>query len=373
MAKRGHGDGSIYQRKDKRWVGCLVLEDHTRKYLYGKTRKEVQEKLRTAIAEQQQGILATGPQQTLAAYLHQWLETVHKHTIRIITYQHYESLIRNHVVPTIGHITLQKLTAQHVQSLYNDKINDNLAPRTVAMMHAILHSALDNAVRWSLVSRNVTDLVSIPRVTRRHEVKVLNPTEAKRLIEAADGHRLKFLLILAITTGMRRGELLALRWSDIDFDQHILQVQRTVNRLGKYGFVENPPKTKSGRRRIVLSSVAIDALRGQQKMQDDARALAGDQWEEHGLVFANIYGRFMDPNRVGELFHGLLKKAGLPAMRFHDLRHSAATILLTLGVHPKVVQELLGHSTIVMTMDTYSHLLPSMQQDAMDKMDDALE
>jgi len=372
MAKpkqRGHGEGSLFQRKDGRWVAQITLEDGRRKPLYGKTRKEVHEKLQKALYEQKQGTLLIGPQQTIKQYLEHWLEDVHRPTIRISTYVRYRDLLTKHILPSLGFIQLQKLTPQHVQALYARKLKEGLSARSVRFLHAVLHKALDNAVRTNLITRNVCNAVTPPRLTK-YEIQPLSEEQARLLLDVARGHRLEALLTLAITTGMRRGELLALRWQDINFDKKSLHILRTVNRLVGYGFVETEPKTSKSRRKIILPDFVIDMLKQHRAHQLEERLKAGAQWQDHDLVFCNTHGGFLQSDRLREMLQKLLKEAGLPSIRFHDLRHSAATILLSMGVHPKVVQELLGHSAISMTMDTYSHVLPSMHQEAMEKMDD---
>ncbi len=369
MGHRGHGEGSVYKRKDGRWVASITLEHRKRKYFYGDTRREVQEKLKIALHEQQQGTLATGPQQLFRAYIEQWLEEVYKPSVKLLSYQQYRSAVKNHLIPGLGHLPIQKITAAKIQAFYAEKLNNGLAPRTITFIHAVLHSALENAVKWGLVSRNVAKLVSLPR-TQRYEAKTLTAEEAKKLIETAQESRIEVLLVVAVTTGMRRGELLALHWDDVDFEQGVVYVHRTVNRVTGHGFKETEPKTKSSRRRIVLPDIAVEALKEHRLHQDQIRVKAGEKWYEQGIIFCNRHGRFLNPERVVALFHRLLADAGLPDMRFHDLRHSAATILLVAGVHPKVVQERMGHSSIAMTMDIYSHVLPSMQQEVADKIDD---
>jgi len=345
------------------------VEGHKRKTLYGKTRKEVQEKLRVALHEQKQGMLATGPQQTLKQYLEQWLEEVHRPTLRLSSYDRYRSLLNNHILPSLGHIQVNKLTVQQVQALYARKVNEGLSAKTIQNIHGLLHKALDNAVKWGLVSRNVCSVVSTPRLIR-HEIHPLTKEQAQLLLEKAHGQGLEAILSLALVTGMRRGELLALRWQDIDFEAMSLHVSRTVNHLGSYGYVENEPKTARSRRKIMVPQFVIEVLHEHKARQAEARLKAGSKWKEQDLVFPNTSGGFIYPDVLLNQFRKLLKNAGLPHMRFHDLRHSAATILLSMGVHVKVVQELLGHSAITMTMDVYSHVLPSMQQEAMGKLND---
>jgi integrase len=368
---RGHHEGSIYRREsDGRWVGSISLENGGRKYIYGKTRKEVYDKLQKALQEQQQGTLPTGPKQTLKQYLEYWLEEVHKPTIRLSSYVKYRRLIYIHILPELGHVQIQKLTPQQVQALYKKKGEEGLSPKMINSIHGVLHKALDNAVRWHLVSSNVCDLLSPPRVVTQ-EIQPLTPDQARRLIEAARGHRLEAVLMLAITTGLRRGELLALRWQDIDFEGQSLQVRRTVDFFaGHGGYVETEPKTAKGRRKITLPPFVIDVLKQHRVEQLELRLKACTAWEEHDLVFTGLHGNYLNPRYILKMFAQLLQEASLPHLRFHDLRHSAATLLLGMGVHPKVVQEILGHSTISMTMDTYSHVLPSMQKEAMEKWGD---
>jgi integrase len=374
MAKhkqRGHGEGSIYQRKDGRWVASLPVDagSRKRKYLYGKSRKEAHEKLHKALQEQKQGLLITGPQQTVRQFLEYWLEEVHRPRLRKSTYAEYRRTLDKVLFPALGHVQLQKLTAEQVQALYTRKLKEGLASKSVRNIHSVLHTALNYAVRTNRVARNVCDSVS-PPISPRHEIQPLTDEQAHKLLEAAQGHRLEALLVLALTTGMRRGELLGLRWRDIDFEKRSLQVRRTVTYLAKYGFVEGESKTLKSRRKIVLPYFVVNVLKQHRAMQLEARFNAGAVWVDHDLVFCNWHGGFLAPMILFKKFTALLKDAGLPYVRFHDLRHSAATILLSMGVHPKVVQEILGHSQISITMDTYSHVLPSMQEGAMDNWDE---
>lgn len=224
-------------------------------------------------------------------------------------------------------------------------------------------------MRDGLVSRNVVSLVKAPRIERR-EAQTLTVDQAKRLLEAAHGTPLDGLLEVALTTGMRRGEMLALRWNDVDLERGTAFVRRTLNKIARYGVIENEAKTKASRRRIELSSVVVEALKRRRTQQEQIRLAAVDGWQDQDLVFCDEKGCPFVPNTLLSRYRKLLKQIGLPRMRFHDLRHSAATILLAAGVHPKKVQELLGHSSIRITMDLYSHVVSSMQQDVADKMDD---
>lgn len=377
MTKRGHREGSIYRRKDGRWTAEISLEGGKSKFLYGKTRKEVQEKLKTALYEQQKGVLTTGPQQKVGQFLTQWLEDVHKHSIRPRTYERYEEIIRLHLLPGIGHHQLQKLSPQHLHAFYNKKLEEGLSATTVSSFHNMLHKALETAVRWNLLARNTCDLVSPPK-GKRFEIQPLGMPQIHQLLAVASGHRLEALFILALATGMRRGELLALKWQDIDLQQGILQVRRILTRIpsklaGK-GFEEAEPKTDRGRRGIVLPSFAVEALKDHRVRQLEAALKAGGAWQDHDYVFCTSLGTHLNPTRdVLDVFKSLLEEAKLPHIRFHDLRHSAATMLFAMKVHPKIVQEILGHSQINITMDIYSHVLPTMQEETMKKMNDAFQ
>ncbi len=224
-------------------------------------------------------------------------------------------------------------------------------------MHAVLHNALSHAVSINLVGRNICDVVKRPRLVR-HERHPLTVEQAQKLLRYLQGRSLEGLITVALATGMRRGELLGLRWQDVNFDTRRLQVQRTISRQRKRGIVESEPKTSRGRRNIILPPFAIDVLKQHRTRQLEARLKAGPAWEESNFVFCNGHGGFLEPSQLHMMFRSLLEDAGLPQIRFHDLRHSAATIMLSMGVHPKVVQELLGHSSISMTLDVLCRHLP---------------
>ena len=371
--RRGKGEGSIYpDKKNDRWVGSFFTGEGKRRYVYGKTQEEAREKLRTAQHADMQGSLATGPQQTVKQFMEYWLEEVHKPTIRISSYIRYRGILDNHILPALGHIRMQRLTVQHVESFYARLAKEGASARSIKVMHAVLHRALSHAVYLNLVSRNVCDIAkkSLPRHSR-YEIHTLTKEQAQRLLEEVRGHeKLEALLTLAITTGMRRGELVALRWSDIHFEERYLQVLRSARRAGHagYGLQITEPKTASGRRKIVLSSFLVDVLKRHHANQEERRRAIGNAWIANDLVFCGQHGEYLNPNRPSLWLKRLLKDAGIGPMRFHDLRHSAATLLLAMGVHVKVVQELLGHSTVAITLNVYSHVLPSLQQDAMDKL-----
>ncbi len=378
MPKRGNGEGSIYRRKeDGKWVASLTLENGKRKVFYGKTRKEVKEKLTTALHEQQQGTLVTAGPQTVEQYLTDWLENTHKRLVRPRTYERYREAVYQHLIPALGHYQLQKLAVQHMQTFYTQKENEGLAPATIIYYHSVLHNALNVAVKRGLIARNVCDLASPPRRVR-HEIQPLTAEQAQNLLVALHGHRWEALYTLALATGLRRGEILGLKWQDINFAAGTLQVRRILSRVPtlaanrEHVYVEAEPKTKQSRRSVVIAPLALQSLVQHRTRQLEARQQAGLAWQDHDYVFCTSIGTHLNPNHVVEELKKLLHKAGLPDIRFHDLRHSAATLLLTAKIHPKVVQEILGHTQISTTMDIYSHVLPGLQEDAMGKLHDVL-
>ena len=316
----------------------------------------------------EKGTLADGPQRKLKDYLEDWIENVHKNNIRISTYVKYKKLI-GYIVADLGEVWLQKLTPEQVQRFYAKKRKDGLSSKTIHEIHGVLHLALKNAVRWNYVSRNVCDLVDSPRVVSR-EGTPLTLEQAKRLLEGIRGHRLEVVLMMAVITGMRKGEILALRWSDIDFERRVLRVLHTVDYIPPYGYVENDPKTRAGKRTIDLPDFFMGTLKQHRLKQEERRLKVGSAWENRDLVFPDLTGGYLNPIHVLRMFKKILEQAGLPHMHFHDLRHSAATILISMGINPKVIQELLGHSDISITLGIYGHLFPSMQQGVVEKWQD---
>jgi integrase len=375
MPKRGNREGSVYQRKsDGKWVTSITLDNGRRKVLYSKTQQEAIKKLKKVSQQQEQGTLTVGPQHTVAQYLDYWL-SVYKQRIRPRSHERYEQIIRLHLVPTLGKIKLDKLSPQHVQQLYSKKLEEGLSTNTVLVIHGMLHKALKSAMRWGILAQNVCDRVDVPRKVP-YEIHPLTVEQAQRFLEAIRGHPNEALFILAITTGMRRGEIAGLKWHDIDMEHATLHVQRALTRMPTTmggGYQEAEPKTEKSRRTIVLPDFALDALRNHGECQSEIKRKAGEFWQEHDYVFCTPLGTHIHPGHdILEEFKKLLKKVDLPDIRFHDLRHSAATMLLGMGVHPKIVQERLGHHDIGTTMNIYSHVLPSMQEGAMKQLNTLL-
>jgi integrase len=349
-----------------------TAEGRKRRTVYGKTRKEVAAKLAKAISNREDGLIFDAKNLTVEDYLDLWLRNSVQDTVRLTTYQGYERVVRLHIKPALGRIKLDNLTPVHVRSLYRERLEAGLAPRMVQLVHTILHKALKQAVNDGLIPRNVTEAVKAPRPVKK-EMKPLSPAQARELLEAARGERLEALYALAVTTGMRQGEILGLKWEDLDLEAGTLQVRRTLSTALGGGVRFGPPKTARSRRSIRVPKLALTALRRHRKTQLEERMKLSGLWEDHDLVFTTGVGTPLSrADLITRSFKPLLRRANLPDIRFHDLRHTCATLLLSRGVHAKLVQELLGHSTIAVTLDTYSHVLPGMDDGLADTMDEAL-
>lgn len=369
--RRANNEGTIYKRQDGRWVASVTLPSGQRKSYYGKTRQEVAQKLLGGMKAVQDGVPIPSEKLKVGRYLQEWLQTTQA-SIRPSTWRRYEQLLRVHALPALGSLLLARLEPRHLQQLYTHCLTQGSAPASVRQLHAVLRRALGQAVKWGTLPRNVATLVTPPRV-KRHDITPLSADQVKALLAAAKGHRFEALYVLAITTGMRLGELLALQWHDADFEAGMLQIRHTLVKTPT-GWQLAEPKTSRSRRRIALAPSAVEALRHHRSHQAAERLRLGQAWHDQNLVFANEIGKPMD---AGNLLHRslwpLLEKAGIPRLRFHDLRHTAATLLLGQGVHVKIVSEMLGHSTVGLTLDVYSHVLPDMQQQAVAAMEKALQ
>jgi len=372
--KRGNGEGSITKRDDGRWMArytVRTIKGPKRRTVYGRTRAEASAKLAKAMADRDNGLIFDAGSLTVGEYLDRWLSNSVKDTVRERTYERYEEIIRLHIKPALGQLKLKALTPAHVQDFYRDRLDTGLSPATVQKIHVILHKSLSQAVSWSLVPRNVGEAVKAPRPAPK-EMQPLSPDEARRLLDTAGGDSLEALYVLAIHTGMRQGELLGLKWEDVDLTANVIRVRRTLLRI-KGRIVLGEPKTKKSRRTVHLTGAASRALEEHLGRQLKDMERLGDLYRDQGLVFTTEVGTPINPTNLRKRsFTPLLQKASLPRVRFHDLRHTCATLLLTKNVHPKYVQELLGHTTVSITLDTYSHVVPGMGNHVAEAMEDVL-
>jgi integrase len=320
----------ITKRKDGRYMARYTV--HTpdgpkRKIIYGRTYKEVEKKLAEARGDAAKGIVYDDENVTLGEYLDRWLRDSQRGSVRQSTFDRDSYLIRVHVKPILGRVKLKNLTPLDVQTLYRDRLDNGLSPSTVNKIHTVLHKAPSQAVRWSLIPRNPTDAVKPPRPAPE-EMRPLSSEEARRLLDAATGDKLEALYVLAVTTGMRRGELLGLKWSDVDLESATVSIRRTLTRIDNGKRVAlGDTKHKNSRRTVRLTPQAVEALRVHLERQLGEIVALGDLYDDQGLVFTSEAGTPINPSNLRQhSFAPLLKKTGLPHVRFHDLRDTCATL-----------------------------------------------
>ncbi len=340
-----------------------------------------EQEMANIIRELEQGTYIQPEKTTVAEYLKYWIENYAATNLAPSTYASYERIVSSHISVELGHVELQKLLPTHIQSYYTKKLQEGrrdkkggLSARTVQYHHRVLRESLQHALKWQMIHRNPADATEPPK-PEKPSIHPLTPEQLDKLLEVAEGHRDKWLIMFAAYSGMRQGEILALKWSAVDADgkEPFARVQQTVGYINGKGFVFRPiGKSKKSLREITLPDMAVTALKQQKKLQaaDKLSTPPTQTYEDSGLIFTTNRGKPLDPSGLTRRFKALAVKAGSPDARFHDLRHGFATMLLSQGVHPKVVQEILGHETISITMDTYSHVIKGMQKEAMQKIND---
>jgi len=367
IRRRSHNEGSIYEAPYGRWRAQVSLPSGRRISKTFDDRKAAAAWRTAQIKALQDGSFTAPERITLGQLLDRWMRDVGAHTLRPKTIIIYESAIRVHIGPALGHVRLNRLSPADLQQFYSAKLAEQLSPTTVRHFHALIHRVLRQAVKWGLVARNVADAADPPR-RNRPQTAVLTPDQARTFLEAAREDRLFVLYLLAITTGMRQGELLGLHWANVDLEGGTIRITTTMQRLWKRGMVEGEPKTRAGRRSVAIASPLVAALREHRRCLLKERLFAGGQWQDHDLVFPNTIGKPLTPTHLCKGIRRHLEAASLPRIRFHDLRHTAATLMLAVGIPGKVVQETLGHADIGMTLNTYTHLIPELQRDGADRM-----
>lgn len=381
--RRGHGEGAIYQREsDGMWCTSIDLGivngKRKRRVIYGKTRREVAEKLKAAQRDQSLGMKLDVERQTLGQFLDYWLEQIIKIRARPTTYARYHNIIAHHLKPHLGHIRLDKLAPEEVQAMFGalrtkpgGRAGSTPRPpsaKTVQNIRIVLRAALNQALKWGKVTRNVATLVDPPRV-EKFKIAPLTREQAQQLLDSVRGERLEVLYRLALSLGLRKGEVLALRWADLDFARHTLRVAGSVQVVDRRPQIVSP-KTAASVRTLPLPAVLAQALLRHREQLELERAANSADWNKLGLVFPATNGNLIWPRNLNVAFKRVLRRAGLPeTTRFHDLRHSCATLLIQQGVHLRVVMEILGHSSITITADTYAHVLPETQRDAISQLD----
>ncbi|MEU0990728.1 site-specific integrase [Streptomyces sp. NPDC005953] len=406
MAKKNsNGEGTIYQRKDGRWEGTafVLTSDGTfkRRSVYGKTREDAHEKLTKLKADSQSGLPLATSKMTLSEFLAYWLTDIAQPKVRKTTYVNYASLVRNYITPEFGRKKISRLTARDIRAFLAKTAatcqccaqgKDIARPehkrrccalkacckklpsdRTVRFLLVILRAALQHAVREDELPRNVARNVELSMGTKR-EIEPLTTAEGRQLLSAARENRLWAAYELAVRIGLRRGELLGLRWSDVDLHTGVLTVRQALQRVGGELLIV-PPKTQRSARRVALPSECVTALRAQRAQQIADRKATGDAWKgtAHGLVFTTRNGTPIEPRNLNRSFEALSIRAKIRRVRFHDLRHTCASLLHEQGADARMIMEVLGHSSIRVTMDIYTFVRLDSQRSAFDRVGDALK
>jgi integrase len=359
-----HPDGTRY------WVRLelgYVDGKRKRKAVYGKTVKEVAEKAAKLMAQRDSGINIAPERLTVEQFFSRWLDDAITPRVRPTTLHTYRTFCRLHIYPHLGRILLGKLTAQHIQRLLRTLQQQGLSHATVRQIYGVVRAGLTTAAQWECVPRNVATLVTPPRPVPYH-ARVLTTEQAHRLLDAVVGHRLEALYRVALSLGLRHGELLGLRWQDVDLDAGTLRVAMTLLEV-RGGLVLAEPKTPRSHRTLPLSPLLTATLRQHRARQLAERMRLGPAWHDHGMVFASETGTPIRPRNMRRAFRSLLLHAGLPHVRIHDLRHSCATFLALQRVPPRIAMDILGHSNITTTLAIYTHVLEGSTVDAVLQMD----
>lgn len=385
MSKRGNGEGSVCRRPDGRWQGSITIgrDDRgrlIRKYFYGKTRKETSEKLNRAIEELRDNrFINKSDNPTVEQWCHEWLWSYKRNSVKQKTFDQYETILRTHIIPDIGDIRLADLKTMHIQRIINKMYDSGLSHRTIEVMKIVMHAALKQAQRNKLVSENVCENVVLPRKQPKR-IRVLNEDEQTKLIAALKDNYIGRGLLFALYTGMRRGEVLALKWSDYDKNEKTISITKALSRVRTYNKDGNKtmltvttPKTDTSIRTVPLIDKAVELLAEHKHKQERYMELVGDYYTDNDLIFSSSRGDYLDPGNFNRKLNKTVKKIGIAQISPHALRHSFATRGLEAEVSLKAMQELLGHSSITVTGDIYTHILKEQKRKEISKLNDVFK
>ena len=385
MSKRGNGEGSVCRRPDGRWQGSITIgrDDRgrlIRKYFYGKTRKETSEKLNRAIEELRDNrFINKSDNPTVEQWCHEWLWSYKRNSVKQKTFDQYETILRTHIIPDIGDIRLADLKTMHIQRIINKMYDSGLSHRTIEVMKIVMHAALKQAQRNKLVGENVCENVVLPRKQPKR-IRVLNEDEQTKLIAALKDNYIGRGLLFALYTGMRRGEVLALKWSDYDKNEKIISITKALSRVRTYNKNGNKtmltvttPKTDTSIRTVPLIDKAVELLAEHKRKQERYMELVGDYYTDNDLIFSSSRGDYLDPGNFNRKLNKTVKKIGIAQISPHALRHSFATRGLEAEVSLKAMQELLGHSSITVTGDIYTHILKEQKRKEISKLNDVFK
>ena len=368
--------GGITKRgKDSYSIAISLGKDtDTGKYKYlwesiKGSRKDAEKHRAELLHQLDNGTFIRPSKTTFAEYLERWLKDYAKPNLSPRGFERYESIVRVHLIPSLGTITLTALRPEHIQKHYTAKRNEGLSALTVRYHHTVIHKALQTAIKWELLNRNVADGVDVPKAQDNKEMKTWNEYEINQFLETAKDSSYYALFYMALYTGMRRSELLALRWQHVDFIFNQVYVSRSLHHLKDGSYVFREPKSAKSKRMIKLSSSTIDTLREHGEKQKAIRAAIWKPLTDSDLVFSTSEGKPLRPNTISRAWTMLATRAGVSVIRLHDARHTHASLMLKAGIHPKIVQERLGHASIQITLDTYSHVSPGLQEAAAAQFD----
>lgn len=385
MSKRGNGEGSVCRRPDGRWQGSITIgrDDRgrlIRKYFYGKTRKETSEKLNRAIEELRDNrFINKSDNPTVEQWCHEWLWSYKRNSVKQKTFDQYETILRTHIIPDIGDIRLADLKTMHIQRIINKMYDSGLSHRTIEVMKIVMHAALKQAQRNKLVGENVCENVVLPRKQPKR-IRVLNEDEQTKLIAALKDNYIGRGLLFALYTGMRRGEVLALKWSDYDKNEKTISITKALSRVRTYNKDGNKtmltvttPKTDTSIRTVPLIDKAVELLAEHKHKQERYMELVGDYYTDNDLIFSSSRGDYLDPGNFNRKLNKTVKNIGIAQISPHALRHSFATRGLEAEVSLKAMQELLGHSSITVTGDIYTHMLKEQKRKEISKLNDVFK
>ena len=362
-------NGSIRTRSTGTWqIRYEAPPDGSgkRKYLSKTIRgnkKDAERTMREIATSIDNGGFVSPEKETVANFMHRWLKDYVATTKKPKTLQGYEGNINRYILPAFGWLKLQELTGRHIQALYGELTGRGLSNTSVVQVHRIIHKALSLAVKWGCVTRNVADAASPPKVEQK-TMETWEVETVRKFLGSAKENRYGDLYVFGILTGLRRGELCGLLWKNVDLQRHRISIVQTLQRITGRGLVVGKPKTKRSRRSIALGATEIELLHTIRGKQIERQVACGDLWASSGYVFTQADGNPIDPDLLSKDFPKFLRKAGLPHLQLHGLRHCNASLLLSEGIHLKVVSERLGHQSISITADLYSHVSPGLQEEA---------
>ena len=376
--KRSNGEGTIFKRSDGRWCAAYYDEEptHKRHFVYGKSQKEVKQKLQEK-KNDPGASNRTENSYTLQQWIQLYLENYKKNEVKETTYGAYQELYRKHIENSdIGKTKLKRITANQLQQFYNNKTAMGYSAKTVRHMYVIINSSLEKALQLKYIKENSNRAVVLPK-KETYKAKILSKDEVKIILSEAKNDELYPIIVLTLFTGLRKGEVMALKWQNIDFDKQELSVEGSLGRVIKeidskghicheYKVLE--PKTEKSKRIIPLSDIAVEAIKIQKQTQNVIKKKNSAIYEDRGLVFARADGNFLNQRQFMDDYHKFMKKYGITEIRFHDLRHTFASMLLETGQSMKMVQELLGHSTITTSMDLYTHVTQTAKDRAIESL-----